>query len=163
MEIVVSFLLGALASWVISHVYYKRSRAAAQSDARASLSAQRLEWAEPVHKTFIVALLNHRTPIPVFAQPLNWSGTLTSGSDASCASNGPTMWRLLHFHRLVSARRTPKTPDHAQTFQLTDHGLESAQYLREREVAEAHFEIVGIVDAEKLCEACGFPPTRRGA
>ncbi|SRR6266568_36978 len=163
MELIISFLVGAFASWVISHIYYRRSRADAQADAKASLVAQRLESMEAVHKTFIVALLNHPTPVPVFAQPLNWSGRLKSGSDASCASNGPTMWRFLYFHRLVSHHRTPKTPDYAQTFQFTERGLECAQYLRDREVAEAHFDIVGTDDAAKLCNAYGFPPKKNAA
>ena len=154
-EILIPLILGALISWVLCHYYYKRSR----RDVEFDRIAQRLDWADPYHKAFLVAAYDYGGYVPLYAL-INWTGKMKNGTEAGGSSTGCVMYRALRSgdKRILAATRINNAPPQEIKFQLTKRGIECAKYLQEEEVDYAHFDVVNTIGAEVLFNQCGFPP-----
>lgn len=148
MELLLSFLLGAAASWAISHFYYTRT----QKDAQDGLIAARLEECIDVDKAFLIAIQTSPDSVPRY-------GTFTvelvkKGATAQRVSSGTkTMVRSIE-HRVGNCIVTQShnmQDDHQATMTLTDRGKECVSCLLRHVFDSARF--VEFDSAEQIAHA----------
>lgn len=146
---VLSFVIGALSSGIVSYYFYKKSK----EDASKQQWGTRLDWLEAGHKVFLVAVLNEQ-PIPLYSL-LNWSGTVIFEERVipiRIGSNGPIMSNSLNSrtpHLLESVQNAGVLPKDV-VFQLTDYGKACAEYLSKNEVDDAKFDNIDSTHSSNL-------------
>jgi len=118
-----------------------------------------MEWADSAHKVFLVAILNYGGSVNMYAL-LNWSGRMRNGYEVRTASNGCIMYKSIKYgdQRIVSSTRVNNAPAKDILFSLTERGIESTRYLKEKEVDWANFELVDVSNSEALFNHYGYPP-----
>lgn len=140
-------VLGAVASWVISHYYYRRSIA----DAADTAMAQRLDDCDEGDKTFMVALLQIGEPIPRYAL-INVEFETLDGRKSHWGSNTTTMINSVNLrakHSLQSHGGSNIDEDR-MTVSLTERGREDAEYLLRREYRYARFTTIDDNESQRL-------------
>lgn len=158
MEIIISFLLGALSSWLVTHIYYRKYKADALVDAKKNTIAQRLDWADWSHKLLIVAIINNKEPIPLYSY-INWSGKFKDGETKSIGSNGCIMFNSLRIHNITMTHIIGSDYQNAK-FGLNERGIECAEYLKNYEVEYASFDPIDSSNAQSLFSHYGYPPSQ---
>ena len=132
MEIVLSFLLGALGSWAISHFYYRRS----VRDADDALIASRIDDCTDGDNAFLVAL-SQESSIPRYSL-INVEFKRTDGSTSVYASNAGTMYRSIQ-HRIGNCLRIShdiSIPENQKTVSLNSRGIQCASFIRRKQITQ---------------------------
>ena len=131
-----SFFLGAAASWAISHFYYTRS----QRDAQDGLIASRLDRCIDGDKAFLIAVQTSSEPVPRY-------GTFTiehvkkDGTTQRWTSGTKIMVRSVE-QRVENCNVTNSNnckDDHKATASLTERATECVAYLLRQEFQSARF------------------------
>jgi hypothetical protein len=137
--VVIPFMVGALSSWMVAHLYYKK----AKLDAINQRWAARLDWLEVIYKGILVAVYNYGKPIPLYAE-LWCDGTARGGEGLAGTFSSPYLFNLIDSHtpHCLLAIYFSDRPAQDATFILTDYGKDCAKYLKEQEIEAAQiFEI----------------------
>lgn len=139
---IITFLLGAAASWVITHYYYRLS----EKDAADALIATRLDKCIEGDKTFLVALFQAGKPLPRYAR-ITVEYQRKDGTKSSFASGMDTMTRSVEYrvgHCTVghSIMEHNGIDENNHTLTLSERGEECARYLLRKEYLWAKFTMV---------------------
>jgi hypothetical protein len=146
-SLVVGIVFGAIASWAITRHYYRR----AAWDAKDAAMAQRLDECTEGDKTFLVALLQAKQPIPRYAL-ISVEFERHDGKTGSWGSNTLTMIDSVG----VRAKHSPEfrggsvIDEDRQAVSLSERGRENAEYLVRREYRRARFVSVDDNDEQRL-------------
>ena len=146
-SLAVGIVLGAVASWLISRHYYRRGLA----DARDAAIAQRLDNCNEGDKTFLIALLQTKQPIPRYAL-VNVDFERVDGTKDRWASNTSIMIDSVRARAIHSLQchSGSNIDEDRQTISLTERGRENADYLLRREYRSAHFTSIDDNDAQRI-------------
>ena len=145
MELVLSFFLGAAASWVITHFYYRRSA----QDAQDGLLEARLDKCIEGDLTFLVALYMTGKPVPRYAN-ISVEHERLDGTTQTWASSMGTMVRSIE-HRVEHCTVTHggnRIDEDKETVTLSDRGRQCAEYLLRTKYRWARFDDVD--DSEEV-------------
>lgn len=136
MEFFLSFTLGAVSSWAISHFYYTRSL----KDMQDGLIASRLDNCIDGDKAFLIAIAASSAPVPRY-------GTFTvehikkDGTSQKWASGTKVMVRSVESRvgHCIVTHYDDRQSDCQATLSLSDRGKECVNYLLSHEFREARF------------------------
>ena len=146
-SLLVSFALGAAASWAISHYYYRRS----EKDAANAVLAQRLDACNEGDKTFLIAMLDADKPIPLYALT-NVEFETQDGRKGLWASNSLIMSRSVNARaeHCIQHHSGSHIDEDRDTISLTERGRDNAEYLLRTEYQSARFSAIDDSDPIRL-------------
>lgn len=144
---VLGVISGGVTSWLITRHYYRRSA----DEARDAFIAQRLDDCNENDKTFLVALLQHKQPIPRFAF-IKVEFETADARKSGWGNNTSTIIRSVHAHAPHSLQLNfcCGIDEDRQTVSLTDRGRENAEYLVRKDYRKARFIVIDDNDAQRI-------------
>ena len=138
-EIMGSFVVGAVSSWLVTHMYYRK----ALRDSRDIFMSSRLDKCNDFDLAFLVALLCTRRQIPRYAC-INVEYIDKKGVASLFASSMTTMVGSVE-HRVGQCilHHSSNVVDEDQaTITLTDRGLECAKFIQRAKFPSASFTVI---------------------
>jgi len=144
-SLLVSFALGAVSSWAISHYYYRRT----ERDSVDALFAHRIDSCNEGDKTFLVAMKDANKPIPLYSS-IHIEFETQGGRKGSWYGDSSTMSRSVNLRAKACTQHhsDSRMDEDRKTISLTQRGHENAEYLLRKEYKWAHF--LSIEDSERI-------------
>ena len=145
-----SFVGGAIVSWLFAHYYYRK----AQRDAQDGIIAIRLDSCTNSEKSFLVAMYTAGKPLPRYAAQITVEYERLDGPHESWAGGMRPFCRWIEQHvgHCIFFQGDDRIDEDMNTVSLSERGVECAKFLLRTEYKWAKFTLIDDSEVSRLIQ-----------